>query len=244
MGEAIRLNEIRKRFGERPVLNGVNLSIKKGEVFGVFGPSGSGKTTLLRIIAGLEKQDYGEVYLRGKEVASDRVFIQPEKRNVSFIFQDLGLWPHMSVEEHIKFVLSSRKNSTHVERETRKILKTVALLERCRLKPEELSGGEKQRLALARAIAQKSDILLLDEPMSSLDLSLKEDVKNLLRDIQRRFSLTMVYVSHDLFEVIDVCDRIGILNNGMITQIGPPESILETYIFDIMKKIRSKMKNR
>ena len=159
MVEAVKLENISKKFEGKEILKGINIEIKKDESFGIFGGSGCGKTTILRIIAGLERPDFGDVYLRKKKVTSDHIFVQPEERNVSFIFQDLGLWPHMSVKDHLKFVLDDSKKISE-------ILDACGLNSHESSKPSELSGGEKQRLAMARAIAQKSDIFLLDEPLS------------------------------------------------------------------------------
>ncbi|MHA1865391.1 MAG: ABC transporter ATP-binding protein [Candidatus Heimdallarchaeaceae archaeon] len=232
MNEIIKLESIRKRFNGKEVLSGINLKIKSGERFGIFGPSGCGKTTLLRIIAGLEKPDDGRVYLRGKEVTSNKIFVPPEKRNISFIFQDLALWPHMSVKEHLEFVLSNkiRKN---LKKEIERVLKIIKLTGHLNSKPEELSGGEKQRLAIGRAIAQRSDIFLLDEPLSSLDFFLKKEMKNLLLKLQKRYKLTIVYVAHDIFEIIDMCNRIAVIENGKISKIGHPRKLFKNQIMNL-----------
>ncbi len=231
----IRLENISKTFNGKEVLKDISFKVKKGEMFSVFGPSGCGKTTLLRIIAGLEKPDSGRIYIRGEEAT----LISPEKRNVSFIFQDLALWPHMSAREHIEFVLSNKSSGQDLE-EIKKILKMVGLANHLYSKPEELSGGEKQRLAIARAIAQKSDVFLLDEPLSSLDFSLKKEIKSLLKSLQNKYSLTMVYVAHDILDIIDMCDKTVIIKNGEISKIGKPMKLLKTQLLASMDKTRSK----
>lgn len=223
-GEVIRLENVSKKFGEKIVLSNVSMRVYANEIFGIFGPSGCGKTTLLRIIAGLEKPDRGKVYLRGKEVFSQKVFIPPEKRNVSLIFQDLALWPHLSVREHLEFVLGKR------EGEIERIIRAVELVGCANLKPESLSGGEKQRLAIARALAQKSDILLLDEPLASLDLVLKEKIKKLLVRLRERNKLTLVYVSHDILDMIKLCERVALMSEGKIKNMGKPGRLLHAYI--------------
>jgi ABC-type Fe3+/spermidine/putrescine transport system ATPase subunit len=231
MEEKIRLENIVKRIDGKEILNGVNLKIKNGEIFGIFGPSGCGKTTLLRIISGLETADDGSIHLRGKEVLSKNRFIQPEYRNISFIFQDLGLWPHMNVKEHLKFVMddgSAIKN----------IVDSCGLSGYEKSKPEELSGGEKQRLALARSIAQKSDIILLDEPFSSLDFTTKDEMKILLKELHKKYNLTIVYVTHDIFEIMDMCERIAIIEDGKVSKTGKPSELLK----DQLSKIKSKLK--
>jgi ABC-type Fe3+/spermidine/putrescine transport system ATPase subunit len=231
MADVIRLENIVKRINGKEILSGIDLEIKKGEAFGIFGSSGCGKTTLLRIISGLEFSDSGNIYLRGKEVASKNKFIPPEDRNISFIFQDLGLWPHMNVREHLKFVL----NETG---EIENILDSCGLVGHEKSKPEELSGGEKQRLALARAIAQKSDILLLDEPFSSLDFITKDEMKRLLKELHKQYKLTIVYVTHDIFEIVDMCDRVGIVENGVITKIGNPSELLKSQFSRMKSKLK------
>lgn len=232
MEEKIRLENIVKRINGKEILSGIDLEIKKGEAFGIFGSSGCGKTTLLRIISGLEFSDSGNIYLRGKEIASKNKFILPEERNISFIFQDLGLWPHMNVKDHLKFVLD---NNSGIEN----ILDSCGLVGHEKSKPEELSGGEKQRLALARAIAQKSDILLLDEPFSSLDFNTKDEMKKLLKDLHKKYKLTIVYVTHDIFEIIDMCDNIAIIEGGKVSKIGNPSELLK----DQLSRIKSKLKH-
>lgn len=232
MVENIKLENISKKFEGKEILKGINLEIRKGENFGIFGGSGCGKTTILRIIAGLERPESGNIYLRGKKVTSDNIFIQPEDRNVSFIFQDLALWPHMTVKEHLKFVLN---DSNKID----EILDACGLSNHKKSKPSELSGGEKQRLAIARAIAQKSDIFLLDEPLSSLDLSIKEEIKKLLKKLQREYKLTLVYVTHDIFEIVDICDKIAMIKDGKISNIGDPVKLLKDQL-KIIDKSRKK----
>jgi iron(III) transport system ATP-binding protein len=220
----IEVENLRKSFGKKTVLEDINLKVYKNEIFGVFGPSGCGKTTLLRIISGLEKPEEGRVLLRGKEVCSKNYFLPPEKRNISFIFQDLALWPHMTVEQHLKFILG--KNSNRIE----EILKAVSLSEHKNLRPEQLSGGEKQRLAIARALAQDSDILLLDEPFSSLDIGTKENMKEFLLKLKKQYDLTILYVTHDILDIIKFCSRVAEMNEGKISRIGKPKDILSKFI--------------
>jgi ABC-type Fe3+/spermidine/putrescine transport system ATPase subunit len=238
MAEIIRLSGISKSFGGMEILRKINLTIGKGDALGIFGPSGCGKTTLLRIISGLETPDSGKVYLRGEEVNSDKVLTPPEKRNISFIFQDLALWPHMSVKEHLSFVLGGKIEESELENRIAEILGMVKLTKYSGSKPNELSGGQKQLLAIARAIAQGSDIILLDEPFSSLDLPLKNKIKNLLQKIQERNGLTLVYVTHDIFDIVDICGRVALMNSGRITRIGQPSKLLRPIISRLAGRIK------
>jgi iron(III) transport system ATP-binding protein len=231
MEEKIRLENIVKKINGKEILRGIDLKIKNGEIFGIFGPSGCGKTTLLRVISGLETVDHGTIHLRGKEVLSKDRFIQPEYRKISFIFQDLGLWPHMTVKEHLKFV-------TDDDSAIKNIVDSCGLSGHEKSKPEELSGGEKQRLALARSIAQNSDIILLDEPFSSLDFDTKDELKKLLKELHKKYSLTIVYVTHDIFEIIDMCERVGIMENGMIVRVGKPGELLKSQFLKMISKTR------
>ena len=187
--EIVKLENIWKKYGKIWVVKNFNLSVKKGEKTVIRGPCGSGKTTLLKIIAGLERQDKGKVFLRGNLVSSQKVFIEPEERNVSFVFQNLALWPHLTVEEHLQLVKSDDKK-------IRKILRYFGLKRHRNKKPSELSGGEKQCLAIARAIMKESDILLLDEPFAYLDEKLKAKVKKFLENIRKRRNITMIIVEH------------------------------------------------
>jgi len=216
----IELKRVTKKFGELEVLKQINMKVKEGERFGIFGPSGCGKTTILRIIAGLEIPDSGEVYLDGKVVSSRKIFIPPERRNVSLVFQDLAIWPHMSVKEHLEFVLSDYNLNEHeVRNRIKEILKSVGLDGYENRKPNSLSGGEKQRLALARALVKKADILLLDEPLTSLDLRTKKVIGNLLLKLHETYGLTIVYVTHDIFEIVGLCDRVAVMENGKLLRI-------------------------
>ena len=213
----IVMEDVCKSIGNRRILDRVNLKVKKGEIFGIFGPTGSGKTTILRLIAGLEKQDSGVIKLRGKEVSSPNIFVPPERRNVGFVFQNLALWPHMTVFEHLNYVC----------KKTEKIGKILKLLKLDKLKnrkPAQLSGGERQRLAIARCLAQGSDILLLDEPFSSLDLPLKKEVQKLLFKLNKRKRITILLVTHDIFE-INCCNRVGLLRKGKMQEICKPSKI-------------------
>lgn len=229
----IELKNISKKFDRRVVLSNINLNIYENEIFGIFGPSGCGKTTLLRIIAGLERPDNGEVYLNGKLVSSKTYFENPEDRDVSLVFQDLGLWPHLTVEEHIEFVLDKYENVDKKKR-IKELLKMVNLEENRNKKPEELSGGEKQRLAIARALAKEASILLLDEPLTSLDIYIREDIKKILLKLKKNLGMTIIIVTHDILDLVNLCERIAIITNGKVERVLKPKEFLAY----IKKKIK------
>ncbi len=223
--DLIKLVSIDKYF-DKQVLSNFSLNIKKKEIVGILGPSGSGKSTLLRIIAGLEVPDKGEIFIGDNCVYSKNKFVPPEKRNVGLVFQDLALWPHMSVKKHLNFVLEIRGISKDKrEKEIRKILNLVNLSEYIKSYPSQLSGGEKQRLAIARVLAQNPKILLLDEPFSNLDPILKKELKKYLVDMQKNLRMALVYVTHNPAEISDIANKIVIIREGKIIQIGGPTEI-------------------
>lgn len=196
---AFALTEVTKRFGPATALERVSLAVLAGESVVILGPSGCGKTTLLRVIAGLTVPEHGQVVLQGTTVtASGRVLVPPHQRNLGFVFQDLALWPHLTVRQHLEFVLSSAGTPRH-ERSERvtEALGMVRIGPFADRYPHQLSGGEQQRLALARALVGRPDVMLLDEPLSSLDAELRADLRSELLRVQRELGLTMVYVSHD-----------------------------------------------
>ncbi len=235
--EAIKLSNVSKYF-EKEILSNVFLDIENNKIVGILGPSGSGKTTLLRIISGLEVPDKGAIFITGECVYSEKIFVEPEKRNIGFVFQDLGLWPHMNAEEHLDFVLEAKgiTNSEQKEKEIKKTLKLVNLDKYSKSYPHQLSGGEKQRLAIARVLAQDSKILLLDEPFSNLDPVLKKELKKELVSLQKKMKLTIVYITHNPSEIFDIADKIVILKEGKILQEGKPKEVLKKPKNDFVRK--------
>ena len=196
---AVRVKAVTKRLGSKDVLCALSLEVSRGGVLGIFGPSGSGKTTALRLIAGLDIVDGGEIWL-GDQLASSpgRLHVPPAQRNIGFVFQDLALWPHMTVAGNLSFVLESRRwprqsRTTQVH----DMLAIVGMADRAKEYPSHLSGGEQQRVALARALVGKPDLLLLDEPLSSLDPELRASLRTELAAIPRKLGVTMIYVTHD-----------------------------------------------
>lgn len=222
----IELRNITKRFGDIMALDRVSLKIAAGECFALLGPSGCGKTTLLRLVAGLDEPDYGEITINNKKVCGPKNIIPPHKRSVGMVFQDLALWPHMTVKENIAFGLKGQKlKRGEIEEKAEDVLKTVSLNGQIGYHPHMLSGGERQRVALARAIVLRPEILLMDEPLSSLDPFLKEEIQELIIQVKERFNTTLVYVTHDQVEAVSLADRIAVMKDGMIEQIGTKEEL-------------------
>jgi iron(III) transport system ATP-binding protein len=214
----IRLVEVTKRFGNRIVVNRVSLDVAEGEVVALLGPSGSGKTTLLRLVAGLEVPDAGEVWISGKRVAAGgQNLLPPQARGIGFVFQDLALWPHLTVEGNLNFVLASARMK-RAERQQRinEVLRLVHALPFAKSYPAQLSGGEQQRAAIARAIVGRPQLLLLDEPMSSLDSDLKVALSNELATLQKALMITTVYVTHNREEGTALAHRVVSMNTGLV----------------------------
>lgn len=222
----IELTNITKRFGQYPALHGIDLNIRNGEFIALLGPSGSGKTTLLRIIAGLEFQDGGEVRLDGEDVSRRPVV----ERGVGFVFQHYALFRHMKVADNVAFGLTVRRAKTRLSRRAIRaradeLLRLVQLDGLGDRFPAQLSGGQRQRVALARALAVEPKLLLLDEPFGALDAQVRKDLRRALRDLHKQMGLTSVFVTHDQEEALELADRVVVMNQGRIEQIGTPEEI-------------------
>ncbi|HOZ08014.1 MAG TPA: ABC transporter ATP-binding protein, partial [candidate division Zixibacteria bacterium] len=216
------LREIRKEFDGRSVLEDVSLELAAGELLVLLGPSGCGKSTLLRLIAGLEELDRGEILLGERRI--DR--LPPKDRNVAMVFQNYSLYPHMTVEQNLAFPLKVAK----VSRAERMLLvaRTAALLgleDRLKLRPGQLSGGQRQRVALGRAIIREPALFLLDEPLSNLDADLRARMRVEIVGLQKRLGTTMIHVTHDQAEALTMADRIGLLHEGRLVQLGTPEQL-------------------
>jgi putative spermidine/putrescine transport system ATP-binding protein len=222
--KAIRLQGLRKTFGDATAVAGVDLEITDGEFFSMLGPSGSGKTTVLRMIAGFESPTAGRIELAGQEVTG----LAPFERDVHTVFQDYALFPHMTVEQNVAYGLKVRK-VRKAERlvRARKALADVRLEGFGRRRPGQLSGGQRQRVALARALVGRPRVLLLDEPLGALDLKLREQMQVELKAIQREVGITFVFVTHDQEEALTMSDRIAVFHQGRIEQVGTPAEIYE-----------------
>jgi sulfate/thiosulfate transport system ATP-binding protein len=223
---SIQAVSISKQFGQFAALNNVDLEIPSGELVALLGPSGSGKTTLLRIIAGLEFADSGTVRFDGKDI-SDRT---ARERRVGFVFQHYALFRHMTVFENIAFGLKVRPRQDRPSRgqirsKVQELLKLIQLETLAERYPSQLSGGQRQRVALARALAVEPSVLLLDEPFGALDAKVRIELRRWLRQLHDEIHITSVFVTHDQEEALEVADRVVVMNNGRIEQVGSPEEV-------------------
>lgn len=214
--------QVQKNFGSHKALKGVNLEVREGEFFTLLGPSGCGKTTLLRIIAGLELPDSGHVFLGGQDITR----LPASKRQVNTVFQSYALFPHLNIFENVAFGLKARQiEPPEVRRRVAEKLEMLSLDGLEKRYPHQLSGGQKQRVALARALVNEPDVLLLDEPMSALDAHLRAQVQEDLRRLQRELKKTFILVTHDQDEAMVVSDRIAVMREGLVEQVGDPREV-------------------
>jgi spermidine/putrescine transport system ATP-binding protein len=220
----VELRHVTKRFGEVTAVNNIDLNIQKGEFFSLLGPSGCGKTTTLRMIAGFEQPTEGEVAINGQQVAG----IPAYKRPVNTVFQSYALFPHMTVAENVAFGLEMKKVAkAEIRRRVDEVLALVRLPQMGDRKPAQLSGGQRQRIALARALVNRPQVLLLDEPLGALDLKLRKAMQLELKQIQSEVGITFIYVTHDQEEALTMSDRIAVMSDGLVQQVGSPREIYE-----------------
>jgi spermidine/putrescine transport system ATP-binding protein len=232
-GSDVVIKGLSKSFGDFRVLNDINLSIQKGEFFSLLGPSGCGKTTLLRIIAGFETPDFGVVTIDGTDVLP----LPPNRRQANTIFQNYALFPHLTVFENVAFPLRiKRLPQAEVEAKVKDYLKLVQLEGHAHKKPNMLSGGQKQRVAIARALINEPRVLLLDEPLSALDAKLRQHMLIELDQIHDKIGITFIYVTHDQQEALSVSDRIAVMNQGKVLQVGTPHDIYESPATDFVAR--------
>ncbi len=222
---AVELVGVRKEFGDDVVaVDSLDLTIEDGEFFSLLGPSGCGKTTTLRMIAGFEFPTEGSIRIHGAEMGLS----PPNERPVNTVFQSYALFPHMTVFENVAFGLQMRSvGKAEVESRVRRVLDQVQLSKRSEARPNQLSGGMQQRVALARALVNEPEVLLLDEPLGALDLKLRQNMQLELKDLQERVGITFVYVTHDQEEALTMSDRIGVMNEGRLLQVGDSQEIYE-----------------
>lgn len=222
---SIKLEGVEKSFGTTKILKGLDLEIGKGELFSVVGPSGSGKTTLLRVIAGLERHEAGHIILNGKVVDD----LSPSQRNVGMVFQDYALYPNKTVLENIISPLVVKGTpKAEARKEARAIAHKLGIEETLDRRPGQISGGQQQRVALARSLVKKPDVFLLDEPLSNLDAQLRFASRRFLREVQKEFGITTVYVTHDQSEALSISDRLAVIDRGALHQTGTPTEIYES----------------
>jgi len=221
---AIDIRGVNLSYGPTHVLKGIDLSIRPGELFAFLGPSGCGKTTLLRLIAGFAQAQAGQVLIDGQDVA----VLPPWKRDVGMVFQSYALWPHMTVAQNVAFGLEERRRPrAEIAAKVAQALERVGLSAYAQRRPAQLSGGQQQRVALARTIAIEPKVLLLDEPLSNLDAKMRVSVRRDLRELQQRLGLTTIFVTHDQEEANTICDRIAVMEGGVICQVGTPMELYE-----------------
>ena len=216
---------VSKAYDGRTVLTGLDMDVHEGEFLTLLGPSGCGKTTALRLLAGFETPDDGEILLEGSVIHS----LPPERRPINTVFQNYALFPHMTVEENIGFGLRMKRiPAAEIRRQVRKALDLVRLPDLASQKPGQLSGGQQQRIALARALINRPRVLLLDESLSALDSRLRKSMQSELKALHRQLGLTFIFVTHDQEEALSMSDRVAIMRDGVIQQIGTPRDIYQT----------------
>ena len=211
-------------YGKTQVLKDISLTIAPGEFFALLDPSGSGKSTLLRLIAGFNFAQSGQIHVYGSDITR----IPPWQRNIGMVFQNYALWPHMTVEKNVAFGLEERKlPRADIARKVSDVLALVGLTDYAQRRPNQLSGGQQQRVALARTLAVEPKVLLLDEPLSNLDAKLRVQMRQELKSLQRRLGITTIFVTHDQEEALTTCDRIAVMDQGVIQQIGTPMELYD-----------------
>jgi ABC-type Fe3+/spermidine/putrescine transport system ATPase subunit len=226
----LEFTSVVKRFGDALIVDGITFTVARGEFFTLLGPSGCGKTTTLRLLAGLEEPDAGEITLEGRALAAPErgILVPPDKRGIGMMFQSYAIWPHLTVFENVAFPLRVRRVPAEViKQRVAETLELVGLAGMGQRGATQLSGGQQQRVALARAIVHTPTLLLLDEPLSNLDVKLREQMRAELRALQSRLNLAVVYVTHDQDEALAMSDRIAVLNKGRVEQIGTPVELYE-----------------
>jgi iron(III) transport system ATP-binding protein len=221
---SVQCRNIRLAYGSTEVLKNVNLDVQPGEFFALLGPSGSGKSTLLRLIAGFNKHQHGELLVDGRDIGQQ----EPWDRNIGMVFQSYALWPHLSVWDNVAFGLVERKvDKVTLQSKVAAALELVGLSAFGERKPNQLSGGQQQRVALARTIVIEPQVLLLDEPLSNLDKTLRVQMRQELLSLQRRLGITTIFVTHDQEEAMTTADRMAVLDQGVVQQVGTPVELYD-----------------
>lgn len=220
----VEARNIELSYGATKVLRDISLTVEPGEFFALLGPSGSGKSTLLRLIAGFNRHQAGTLHIGGRDVTG----VPPWKRNVGMVFQNYALWPHMTVMRNVAFGLEERRlPHAEVRRRSEAALELVGLSGYGERRPSQLSGGQQQRVALARTLAVEPQVLLLDEPLSNLDARLRVQMRRELRRLHQRLGITTIFVTHDQEEAMTICDRIAVMDRGVVQQVGTPIELFD-----------------
>jgi len=238
----ISIDKVTKYFDKTEVIREFTGVINDKEFVSLLGPSGCGKTTMLRMIAGFEKPTSGEIRIDDKVVSSAKTFVPPEKRGIGMVFQSYAVWPHMTVFDNVAYPLKIAKlPKAEIKRKVEKVLENVHLGPYIKRMPSQLSGGQQQRVALGRALVCEPNLLLLDEPLSNLDAKLRESMRFEIKEIQKKFGITVVYVTHDQAEAMAMSDRIIMLDQGIIQQVAPPTEIyrrpVNQFVADFVGKV-------
>ena len=220
----LQIENVTRQFSKTtlPAVSQVSLTLHSGEILGLLGPSGCGKTTLLRLIAGFEPVQSGRITLAGQVVAGDGHWVSPERRDMGMVFQDYALFPHLSVAKNVAFGLAGQKVKSEPVLQTLALVGLKGLEDRY---PHELSGGQQQRVALARALARRPSLILLDEPLSNLDVQVRLHLRREIREILKDTHTTAIFVTHDQEEALAICDRVAVMRQGKIEQLGDPETL-------------------
>ena len=231
---SLNIKNLSHKINNQLILNDISFNLHNDRITCILGPSGCGKTTLLKIIAGLEKIQKGEIYLNDKLISSSKIHLESGKRNIGFLFQDYALFPHLSVEKNLQFAFNNHNNKKAIH----EITNLIKLSNSLNKYPHELSGGEQQRVALARSIVAQPDLLLLDEPFSSLDLNLKEEIRDETLHLLQKFNMSVIVVTHDPFEAMFISNKIHIMQkDGKIAQSGTPQELynnpINSYVAEI-----------
>lgn len=232
MENILTVDRINKKYGNKTVLEDMSFTVKKGEFLSLLGPSGCGKTTLLRLLIGVEFPNSGSIY----KFSEDITFTAPKERNIGIVFQNYALFPNMTVYQNIAYALKTKKlPKEEIDKKVKDIIETVELTEHAFKKPNQLSGGQQQRVAIARTLVLNPDIILFDEPMSALDANIKLVLRKLIKDIQARYGVTMIYVTHDQEEAFALSDRIMVINDSRIAQLDSPRAIYKNPSSEFVK---------
>ena len=233
MNNILEIEGLSKSYdGKKNALNDCNFSLEKGEIYAIVGESGSGKTTLLRLIAGLERPTDGCIKINGQLVSSDSQITPPQKRQIGMVFQDYALFPHMTVAQNIGFGLKNPKNN-----EIHDLLNLIKMNSYAESYPSELSGGQEQRVAIARTLALKPTLLLLDEPFSNLDVGLKSDLRKEIQSIAKELNTSLIFITHDLYDAIEIADKVIFLKDGVMLQNSSVLDFVTTENTEIKKMI-------